>query len=194
MADLFFEEKYGERYKMICGVDEAGAGSLAGPVVAAAVIMPVGLIIEGAKDSKKLSEKKRAALAEIILEKAVAWNIALVEHDEIDEINILQARMKAMALAVAGLAPMADFALIDGNRKPELAIPAVSIEGGDGKSHSIACASILAKVSRDAIMVRYHEEYPRYGFNRHKGYGTKAHKQAIAEFGLCPIHRKTFCH
>ena len=192
MDMLFFEKKYADQYALICGVDEAGAGPLAGPVAAAAVIMPLGLVIEGVRDSKKLTEKKRKMLAQIILEKAIGWNIALVDNEKIDEINILQARMMAMAEAVSGLLPMADFALIDGNRKPSLAMPAVCIEGGDGVSHSIACASILAKVSRDAIMVGYHEKYPEYGFDRHKGYGTKAHMQALAEFGPCPIHRKTF--
>ncbi|MCL2575575.1 MAG: ribonuclease HII [Defluviitaleaceae bacterium] len=192
MPTLYFEEKYGEIYNAICGVDEAGAGPLAGPVVAAAVIMPKGLTIEGVNDSKKLSEKKRVQLSQIIIEKAVAWNIALVQADEIDEINILQARMKAMAKAIAGLNPKADFALIDGNKKPDLNITAVTIEGGDAKSFTIACASILAKVSRDEIMLNYHEKYPQYGFNRHKGYGTKMHIEAIKQFGASPIHRKTF--
>ena len=192
-AMLHFEKKYGgSGYNLICGVDEAGAGPLAGPVAAAAVIMPAGLTIAGVKDSKKLSEKKRDELAQIIIEKAIAWHIALVEHDEIDEINILQARMKAMANAVAGLSPMANFALIDGRSKPELAIPSVTIEGGDAKSFTIACASILAKVSRDAIMLGYHEKYPQYDFDRHKGYGTKAHIQAIKEHGASPIHRQSF--
>ncbi|MCL2752956.1 MAG: ribonuclease HII [Defluviitaleaceae bacterium] len=194
MSNLFFEKKYADLgYDFICGVDEAGAGPLAGPVAAAAVIMPAGLVIDGVNDSKKLSEKKRSNLSQIIIEKALSWHIALVQHDEIDEINILQARMKAMQEAIAGLMPKADFALIDGNRKPELHIPSVAIEGGDTRSFTIACASILAKVSRDAIMVDYHEKYPQYGFDRHKGYGTKAHKEAISQFGLSPIHRQTFC-
>ena len=187
-----YEQEYAGR-GLICGVDEAGAGPLAGPVVAAAVIMPAGLIIDGVNDSKKLTERKRESLYEKITEKAVAWNIALIENDVIDEINILQARLEVMRLAVAGLEPAADFALVDGNINPlALVMPSIAIKGGDGLSHSIACASILAKVVRDRIMVKHHETYPQYGFDKHKGYGTKVHFEAIREHGMCLIHRRSF--
>jgi len=189
---LFFEDKYSDRYSAICGVDEAGAGPLAGPVVAATVIMPVGLTIAGINDSKKLSDKKREELAGQIFEAAIAYQLAFVDNDEIDEINILQARLKAMKIAVEGISPSPDFALVDGNARPVLEIPLVTIEKGDSKSHSIACASILAKVARDKLMEDYDEKWPVYGFARHKGYGTKGHLEAIATHGLCPIHRRTF--
>lgn len=189
---LFFEEKYSDRYKAICGVDEAGAGPLAGPVVAVAVIMPVGLTIAGIDDSKKLSDKRREKLEGQIFEAAIGFQLAFVDSDEIDQINILQARLKAMKMAVEGLKPIPDFALVDGNARPKLQIPLVTIEKGDAKSHSIACGSILAKVARDKLMEDYDKEWPVYGFARHKGYGTKDHWEAIAKHGLCPIHRRTF--
>ncbi|MCL2235378.1 MAG: ribonuclease HII [Defluviitaleaceae bacterium] len=189
---LFFERKYSDRYAAICGVDEAGAGPLAGPVVAAAVIMPAGLTIEGINDSKKISDKKREELAGQIFEAAIAYQLAFVDNDEIDEINILQARLKAMKMAVEGLDTTPDFALVDGNARPKLEIPLVTIEKGDSKSHTIACASILAKVARDKLMEEYDAEWGEYGFARHKGYGTKEHLEALKIHGLCPIHRKTF--
>jgi ribonuclease HII len=173
-------------------VDEAGAGPLAGPVAAAAVILPEGLVVAGADDSKKLSEKKRFVLSEQIKAAALAFCVAFVSHNEIDEINILQARLKAMALAVAGLKPAAEFAFADGNVLPPLAIPGVAIKGGDARHHLIACASILAKVARDEVMMEYHKKWPEYGFDRHKGYGTKAHFAALERYGPCEIHRKTF--
>ncbi|MCL2354005.1 MAG: ribonuclease HII [Defluviitaleaceae bacterium] len=188
---FYFEEKY-KNYAYICGVDEAGAGPLAGPVCAAAIIMPAGLQIEGVADSKKLSEKKRLQLREVILEKAIAWSIAFVDNEEIDQINILQARLKAMSMAVEGLSIKADFALVDGNAQPQLSIPSQLIKGGDNLSHTIACASILAKTARDEEMFKYHDIWPQYGFNKHKGYGTKMHFETLREHGLCPIHRKTF--
>lgn len=189
---LLFEHKYADRYAAICGVDEAGAGPLAGPVVAAAVIMPTGLTIAGVDDSKKLSEKRREELAGKIFEAAIAHQLTFIDNDEIDETNILQARLKAMKMAVEGLLPAADFALVDGHMGLQLKIPSVAIEKGDSRSHSIACASILAKVARDKLMEDYNEEWPNYGFARHKGYGTKEHIEAIKTYGLCPIHRKTF--
>jgi ribonuclease HII len=178
-------------------VDEAGAGPLAGPVAAAAVILPVGLIIDGADDSKKLNEKKRNRLAQDIKAKALAYSIVFIDNNEIDKINILQARLKAMALAVSALEPKADFAYIDGHILPPSlgaadGLPAIAIKGGDAKNHLIACASILAKVARDEAMLDYHKTWPEYGFDRHKGYGTKAHFAALKEYGPCPIHRLTF--
>ena len=178
-------------YEHICGVDEAGAGPLAGPVVAAAVIMPKGLIISGAGDSKKLSEKKRLLLDKEIKKLAIAYSVYFVDNNIVDEINILQARLKAMQTAVQKLGTKPDFALVDGHIY-HLDMPGVSIRKGDSLSHSIACASILAKVARDEYMVKQHEIYPQYNFAKHKGYGTKAHFEAIKEHGLCPIHRKSF--
>jgi len=190
---LVFEERYAARgYGRICGVDEAGAGPLAGPVAAAAVVLPVGCIIHGLDDSKKLAEKTRERLYDEILAVAITWHVAYIDNNEIDEINILQARMKAMKLAAAGLAPMADFVLVDGTRSPDFGIAAAAIQGGDGLSASIAAASVVAKVSRDRIMKQYHKKYPQYGFDRHKGYGTAEHLAAIRTFGATEIHRKTF--
>jgi len=190
---LVFEERYGARgYQYICGVDEAGAGPLAGPVAAGAVVLPAGCIIRGLDDSKKLSEKLREQLYNQILDVAVAWHVAFVDNNEIDEINILQARLRAMELAVQGLSPATDFALVDGNRSPALGIASAAIQGGDGLSASIAAASVIAKVSRDRIMLDYHKHYPQYGFDKHKGYGTAQHLAAIREFGRTPIHRRTF--
>lgn len=179
-------------YKFICGVDEAGRGPLAGPVYAAAVILPEGLIIEGVNDSKKLSEKKREYLFEIIKEKALCYGIASASPQEIDDINILNATFLAMKRAVDNLDISADFAMIDGNRLPDLKIPSVAIIKGDGLSHSIACASVLAKVTRDRVMKEAAEKYPLYAFEKHKGYGTKLHTDLLKQYGPCPIHRKTF--
>ena len=176
----------------ICGVDEAGRGPLCGPVAAAAVIMPEGLIIEGVNDSKKLSEKKREELYDIIIEKAIAYSVVFENENTIDEINILNATLMAMEKAINGLKPKADFALIDGNRSVGITTPCKTVVKGDSLSHSIACASILAKVSRDRLLLEYDEKYPEYGFKAHKGYGTKAHYEAIEKYGILPIHRKTF--
>ena len=190
---LEFEQKaISKGYKHICGVDEAGRGPLAGPVCAAAVILPENTIIEGVNDSKKLSEKKREALFEVIKANAVSYSIAYSSVEEIESMNILNATMLAMKRAVEGLDVKADYAMIDGNRLPDLAIDSEFIIKGDAKSVSIACASILAKVSRDRLLYKYAEEYPEYGFDKHKGYGTKAHTQAIKEYGPCPYHRMSF--
>ena len=186
-----------EGHTLICGCDEAGAGPLAGPVYAAAVILPFGTEIPGLNDSKKLTEKKREALFDIILEQAEAYSIARVEAAEIDEIDILNARMKAMQLAIDGLSVQPDLALIDGNRdhgsRCAITTPHMTVVGGDGKSASIAAASILAKVARD----RYVSEeldalYPQYRFAKHKGYGTKLHYEMLDQFGPSPAHRVTF--
>ena len=179
-------------YTAVCGVDEAGRGPLAGPVCAAAVILPAGLVIEGVNDSKKLSEKKREELFPVICEKALAYGIGWADEREIDEINILQATYRAMKRAVESLPLTADYALIDGNRMPPLAIPGTTLVKGDALSMSIAAASILAKVSRDRVMVQFSREYPQYGFEQHKGYGTAAHVQALREYGPCPLHRQSF--
>ncbi|MBE6737105.1 MAG: ribonuclease HII [Ruminococcaceae bacterium] len=179
-------------YQNVCGVDEAGRGPLAGPVCAAAVILPKGMIIEGVNDSKKLSEKKREALFDVVKESAVAYNIAFATVEEIEEYNILNATMLAMKRAVEGLSIAADFAYIDGNRTPTLNIPAEYIIKGDARCMSVAAASILAKVARDRLMLQFADEYPQYFFEKHKGYGTKVHIDAIREFGPCPIHRPSF--
>lgn len=179
-------------YKAICGVDEAGRGPLAGPVCAAAVILPENTIIEGVNDSKKLTEKKREALYDVIKSQALSYCIAYASVEEIEEINILNATMLAMKRAVEGLHVKADYAMIDGNRLPELNIDGEFVIKGDAKSMSIACASILAKVSRDRLLYKYAEEYPQYLFEKHKGYGTKAHIEAIKEYGPCPYHRLSF--
>ena len=190
---LEYEELYtSQGYTSICGVDEAGRGPLAGPVFAAAVILPEDLIIEDVNDSKKLTEKKREKLFDIIKEKALAYCIASASVEEIEEMNILQADMLAMKRAVDGLAVKADFAMRDGNKAPKLEIPAVPIIKGDAKSESIAAASILAKVSRDRLMLELAKQYPEYGFEKHKGYGTKAHREAILKYGPCEIHRMSF--
>lgn len=180
-------------FKLICGVDEAGRGPLAGPVCAAAVILPDGLEIEGLNDSKKLSEKKREQLFDIITEKAIAYCVAYGTLEEIEEKNILQATFLAMNRAIEGLEPKADFALIDGNKIPAgIKIPAAAIVKGDAKSMSIAAASILAKVSRDRLLMEYDKKYPEYQFAKHKGYGTKLHTDLIKEFGPSEIHRLSF--
>lgn len=176
----------------ICGVDEAGRGPLAGPVCAAAVILPEHLQIPGLNDSKKLSDKKRRDLFPIIKEQAIAYGIAFATVEEIDEINILQATFLAMERAVAQLNGQADFAMIDGNREPKLDIESMAVVKGDSRSASIAAASILAKVTRDDYMEELASQYPQYGFEVHKGYGTRRHYQALEEFGMCPAHRRSF--
>lgn len=188
----FEKEALAKGYKSVCGVDEAGRGPLAGPVCAAAVILPEGVIIDGVNDSKKLSEKKRESLFDVIRGQALSYSIAYATVDEIEEINILNATMLAMRRAIDGLDIKADYAMIDGNKIPPIDIDAECIVKGDAKSMSIACASILAKVSRDRLLYKYAEEYPMYGFDKHKGYGTKVHREAILKYGPCPYHRKSF--
>ncbi|MDR3314619.1 MAG: ribonuclease HII [Oscillospiraceae bacterium] len=175
-----------------CGVDEAGRGPLAGDVYAAAVILPPGWVPEGLNDSKKLSPARRAALFDVIRSQAVAFCIALATVEEIEQINILQAALLAMRRAVEGLAPAADAALIDGNQRPQLAIPCQTLVKGDARCASIAAASVLAKVARDRAMVALDAQYPGYGFARHKGYGTAAHYEALARLGASPVHRPSF--
>ncbi len=177
---------------LICGVDEAGRGPLAGPVCAAAVILPPMLEIPGLDDSKKLSDKKRRELFPLIQEKAIAWGIAFSDEKEIDEINILQATYLAMERAIARLQQRPEFALIDGNRAKDFGIPLETVIHGDSRSASIAAASVLAKVSRDDLMLEMAKTYPEYGFEVHKGYGTKAHYAALREHGPCAIHRMSF--
>lgn len=179
-------------YASIAGVDEAGRGPLAGPVYAAAVILPDDIYIEGINDSKKLSEKKRDALFDEIREKAIAYSICSVDNNKVDEINILNATFEAMNNAVNGLPIPPDYVLIDGNRIKGMQIPHETVVKGDAKSISIAAASILAKVSRDRFMIEAAKKYPGYGFEKHKGYGTKAHYEAIERQGICEIHRRTF--
>lgn len=187
------EQSYYEQgITCICGVDEAGRGPLAGPVCAAAVILPANLEIPGLNDSKKLSDKRRRELYPVIMEQAIAYGIGLADHKEIDEINILQATFLAMERAMQNLSVKPELALIDGNREKDFGVPVKTVVHGDSLSASIAAASVLAKVTRDDIMLTMAEEYPGYGFEIHKGYGTKAHYQALAEKGPCPIHRKTF--
>ena len=185
-----------EGYSSVCGCDEAGAGPLAGPVYAAAVILPFGVELPGLNDSKKLTEKKREALCPVIRDQAVAWAVARVEAAEIDETDILSARMKAMQLAIDRLTPAPDFALIDGNRdhgrSAAVTTPHRMIVKGDSLSASIAAASILAKVSRDRYMKEIAAQYPQYEFDRHKGYGTKRHYELLRQYGPSPIHRRTF--
>ena len=179
-------------YTNICGVDEAGRGPLAGPVCAAAVILPKGHIIDGVNDSKKLTEKKREKLFDVIIDECVSYSIAFATVEEIEELNILNATMLAMQRAVEGLDVKADYAMIDGNRLPPLNIPAECIVKGDANSMSIAAASILAKVARDRLCLKYDELYPEYGFAKHKGNGTKLHREMILKYGPCEIHRKSF--
>ena len=183
---------HSEGYEIICGVDEAGRGPLAGPVCAAAVILPMGLEIPGLTDSKKLTDKKRRELFPVIKEQAIAYGIGFASEEEIDEINILQATFLAMQRAIDQLEGKAEFALIDGNREKDFGLPVMTVVKGDSRSASIAAASVLAKVARDDVMLAMAEEYPEYGFEIHKGYGTKAHYAALREHGASKIHRKTF--
>ncbi len=176
----------------ICGVDEAGRGPLAGPVCAAAVILPAGLEIPGLTDSKKLTDKKRRELMPVIKEQAIAYGIGFASHEEIDEINILQATFLAMERALAQLSVKPQLALIDGNRQKDFGLPVETVIKGDSLSANIAAASVLAKVTRDDYMLQMAEKYPQYGFDIHKGYGTKAHYAALSEHGPSPIHRMTF--
>lgn len=179
-------------YTVICGTDEAGRGPLAGPVVAGACILPFGLCMEELNDSKKLSEKKREILYERIVKESIAWSVALATPEEIDELNILNASQLAMRRAVAALSVPPDFVLVDGNTAREFSWPVQTIVGGDGKSPSIAAASILAKVTRDRICLEMDVRYPQYGFAKHKGYPTKDHRTLVKQYGPCPEHRKTF--
>ena len=183
---------YSEEIRVICGVDEAGRGPLAGPVCAAAVILPANLEIPGLTDSKKLTDKKRRELYPVIKEQAIAFGIGFATEQEIDEINILQATFLAMQRAIDQLAVKPDLALIDGNRQKDFGVPAKTVVKGDSLSASIAAASILAKVTRDDLMLKQAEIYPQYKFDIHKGYGTKAHYEVLCEFGPSPIHRMTF--
>ena len=193
MPNFEYENKhYAEGYTSICGCDEAGRGPLCGPVVAAAVILPPGIEIEGLNDSKKLTEKKREKLFDIIKEKAIAYAIAEASPEEIDEINILNASMLAMRRAVEALPVKADFALIDGNCSRGFTIPTETVVKGDAKSASIAAASILAKVTRDRQCAELDREYPEYGIAKHKGYPTKDHMDAVRKYGVAPIYRESF--
>ena len=180
-------------FNIICGVDEAGRGPLAGPVCAAAVILPEDTVIEGLDDSKKLSEKKRERLYDEIIEKAVAYCVAYGTLEEIESVNILEATFIAMNRAIDGLEVKPDFAIIDGNRVPKgIKIPCATLVKGDSKSMSVAAASILAKVTRDRLMLTYDEKYPQYNFKKHKGYGTKEHTELLKQYGPSPIHRLSF--
>ncbi len=193
MPDYSLEKEYLKKgYKYICGIDEAGRGPLCGPVFAAACILPLDLEIEGLNDSKKLTEKKREKLFEIIQEKALAYCIASASVEEIDETNILEADLLAMRRAIDGLSQKADFALIDGNINRDFQIDSAAVIKGDAISMSIAAASVLAKVARDRICIDLDREYPQYGIAKHKGYGTKAHMDALRQYGPSPIHRKKF--
>lgn len=185
-------EAKADGFNIVCGIDEAGRGPLAGPVCAAAVILPDGCIIDGVNDSKKLTEKKREQLFEVIKETAVAYSIATADEKEIDEINILQATYLAMNRAFNGLKIKPDMALVDGNRDPNLGIPTRTIVKGDAASMSIAAASILAKVTRDRFMLEMDKKYPEYQFAKHKGYGTKLHYEMLDKYGASEIHRMSF--
>lgn len=194
MTDMWEIENnyFGQGMKYICGVDEAGRGPLAGPVCAAAVILPSNIEIPGLNDSKKLSDKRRRELMPVIKECALAYGIAFADEGEIDSINILQATFLAMERAISQLSIKPDLALIDGNRDKDFGIPVKTVVHGDSLSASIAAASVLAKVTRDDLMLEMADKYPQYGFEIHKGYGTKAHYAALLQHGPCPIHRMTF--
>ena len=193
MLDFLYDEQFkNENIKVICGVDEAGRGPLAGPVVAAACILPANIVIDGLNDSKKLTEKKREKIYNEIVEKAISYSIAMASVEEIEEINILNAALLAMKRAIAGLKIVPDLALIDGNTARNFDLPVKTIVGGDAKSPSIAAASILAKVTRDRMCYEFNKEYPEYGFAKHKGYGTKLHMEALRKYGVTPIHRPSF--
>ena len=193
MLEYGYEKQFiNDEIKIVCGVDEAGRGPLMGPVVAAAFILHETFDIPGLNDSKKLSEKKREALYDIITENALAYCVASASVEEIEEINILNAAMLAMKRAIEGLSLKADFALIDGNTSRGFNIPTKTVIGGDAIVPSIAAASILAKVTRDRMCYEFDKEYPDYGFAKHKGYGTKVHMEAIRKYGPCPIHRPSF--
>ena len=187
------KDLYSKGFKNICGIDEAGRGPLAGPVVIAGVIMPQDSMIEGVNDSKKVSEKKREKLYEEITEEALAWGVGIIDPQEIDDINILNATKKGLTLALKELTEKPDLILVDALTGIDtLGVPYQSIIKGDAKSYSIAAASIIAKVTRDRIIREWDKIYPQYGFEKHKGYGTKMHIDAIKEYGITPLHRKTF--
>ena len=192
--DLWIFERAAKEngYEILCGVDEAGRGPLAGPVYAAACVLPFGCEIEELDDSKKLTEKKRDAVYDRIVAAALDWSVAFATVEEIEEFNILNATMLAMRRAIEGLKTRPDMALIDGTVARNIPCPARTIAGGDGKSASIAAASVLAKVTRDRYMIELDAQYPQYGFAKHKGYGTKQHNEAIIRFGPCPVHRLSF--
>lgn len=193
MPDFAFEnEYYAKGYKFVCGIDEAGRGPLSGPVVAAACILPKDISIPELNDSKKLTEKKRERLFDIITERAIGYGIGMASPQEIDEINILNATMLAMRRALESLNPKADFALIDGNIARDFSIPTRTVIKGDSLSASIAAASILAKVTRDRLCLEDAKKYPQYNFTKHKGYSTREHMDAIRQYGPCEIHRKSF--
>ena len=184
---------YAKGYNFVCGMDEAGRGPLCGPVVAAAVILPKDECIEGVNDSKKLSEKKREKLYDDIMQKAVAVGVGIGDVELIEEVNILNATKIAMKRALENLEIKPDYVLIDGNQMIDINIPGQTVISGDAKSESIAAASIIAKVTRDRMLIEWDKDYPEYGFAKHKGYGTKMHTEAIAKYGLTPIHRPSFC-
>ena len=189
---LVYEREYGP-LGILCGIDEVGRGPLAGPVCAAAVILPKGAVIKGLDDSKKLTEKKRERLYDIIKQTAVAYSVAYGTLEEIETVNILEATYLAMNRAIEGLTVKPDFALIDGNRVPRgIKIPCETVVKGDSKSMSVAAASVLAKVTRDRLMLEYDKKYPEYNFKKHKGYGTKEHTELIKQYGPCEIHRLSF--
>lgn len=192
--DRFLHQRQaeGQGFAMVCGIDEAGRGPLAGPVCAAAVILPLDCEIDGLDDSKKLSKLKREELFDVVIEKAISYGIGWASEREIDKHNILQATFLAMRRAVEAMQATADYALVDGNRMPLLPIPGETIVKGDSKCACIAAASILAKVSRDRLLRDLDKQYPEYGFAKHKGYGTKAHYAAIKKHGILPVHRKSF--
>lgn len=193
MLEYTLERELADKgYMSICGVDEAGRGPLCGPVFAAACILPVGVVIEGLNDSKKLSPKRRKELSEIIKREAIAFCIAQASVEEIDELNILEADMLAMRRAVEGLSVPADFAIIDGNVSRGFDIPTMTLIKGDATSPSVAAASILAKVARDELCIEMDRQYPEYGIAKHKGYGTREHMEALRKYGPSPIHRKKF--
>lgn len=189
---VYENEARNDGFYCVCGVDEAGRGPLAGPVYAAAVILPEGCSIDGLDDSKKLTEKKREALYDVIKNTAVSCAVGIATVEEVDTVNILNATFLAMTRAIEGLDVSSDCALIDGNRAPKINIECRTIVKGDAKCPSIAAASVLAKVSRDRYMREMAEKYPQYQFEKHKGYGTKLHYEMIEKYGICPIHRKTF--
>ena len=194
MIDLWSIENeiYDSGVRVLCGVDEAGRGPLAGPVCAAAAILPRGIEIVGLNDSKKLSEKRREELYDVICKEAISYGIAFADVGEIETLNILEATFVAMNRAIAKLSPVPELALIDGNRTKGISLPARAVVKGDGKCADIAAASILAKVTRDRYMLEMAEKYPEYHFEKHKGYGTKAHYEALREYGPSPIHRMSF--
>lgn len=193
MLDFTYElECQSKGFKNICGIDEAGRGPLAGPVVAAAVILPLGIVIDELDDSKKLTEKKREKLFDIIVEEALDFSVGIATEKEIDEMNILRATFLAMKRAVEGLKNPSDYALVDGNLNPNIGLPVTCLVKGDGKSPSIAAASIIAKVTRDRMMLDLDEKFPQYNFKKHKGYGTKLHYEKIKEYGISDAHRRTF--